>query len=99
MRIHPVIESFQMTYKLDPERGNVRVKEAILEHPGIESIQDDDKSYYVRNDGSFEVPEEVAKKFVGKVIGGVSWYAGPSPLAFPGSDAEPTPARTLARRK
>lgn len=58
-----------------------------------------DGPFVIDDDGSFEVPEDVAAGFVGKTLGGVMWAAGPNPFhkLAPPEDPASVPQRQTKR--
>ncbi len=80
MQIHPVIETFKDRYVMDPTLGPVRRREAILDHPGAQAIVIEDQEFYPDSDGTFDVPDDIAAKLLGRKTGNISWHPGANPF-------------------
>lgn len=89
MLIHNVQVHWRSEYALDPIRGTVLKKEEVLQRGTISAVAHDGVTYTVGDDGSFEVPADVAAALVGEN----GWYEGASP--FPPEK----PARKARARK
>lgn len=86
MKIHHVIETTQDRWEVDPVRGPGRVRSAIVRPSDVHRLVFKKKTYDIGPDGSFDVPNEVGKFYVGKL----GWYEGVLPVAV---NADPSRSR------
>lgn len=94
MQIHHVETSFHDRYVVDPEHGQVRRREEVLRCSDITQVSHDGKTYSRDDDGTFDVPDDVAAFLVGRRTGQGTWRTGPNPFAD-----EIAPKRTTRSRK
>ena len=76
--IHQVEAHEQYEYEIDPIRGGVRRRTSDVTQQGSASaISHESGEYEIDDEGSFDVPEDVAEYFCNQP----GWYRGPNPFA------------------
>lgn len=97
MQIHEVQVFKKKSHHLDPEKGLVLQTQDIVKRSDTSVISFDGVEYEVDDDGTFDVPDEVAAFFIGTP----GWYEGPNPFneAEAEADAAKKPARKAAAKK
>ncbi len=106
-QIHEVQVFEKKHYEIDPQRGAVLKSEQVLKRSGTTAIAFDGETYEIGEDGTFDVPVEVAAHFTARP----GWYEGPNPFieeyaaeaddddADASADQEPTKTTRKTTRK
>jgi hypothetical protein len=93
-QIYNVIQSTANRYVLDPDQGMVQRRELVMKASDVSAIKHADDTFEVQADGTFDVPEHVAKHFL-RMPG---WHEGANPFAAAEPEQE-KPAESKARAR
>lgn len=80
MKIHHIISERVGKYFTDPMRGNVYKEEDVLRSSDVHAITHEGVTYTKGDDGTFEVPQDVANFFLARRDTG-TWREGANPFA------------------
>lgn len=76
MQIHEVVEQLEQKHELDPRHG-VRLRTERVIVPSTTHVIAFDGETYEAENGTFDVPAEVAEFYLGRP----GWFSGPNPFA------------------
>ena len=80
MQIHERAVIDELVQSVDPVKGLVATSERTIRPGGTKTIESPDHGKFkIKKDGSFDVPDELAKFLLNQP----EWHSGPSPFVTP----------------